>query len=100
MFFGSGTRMGKQWNDADESPVGEKIKTYIVEYNSRPASAPPPETTPADAGAGIDAGGSAGGWYWPLLGAWALIGMLLAALVGMAYLWHRERKNARSNAAR
>lgn len=92
MFFGSGVPMDKTWNDSADDPAPDmKVKAYIVEYNQRPMSAEPPATVAAEAEHAIAA---APGWDRLLLGSWALIGVLLAGLVGMAYLWNRARTNA------
>ena len=64
-----------------------------------PAGALPPETAPANPGtdrahAVPAAALPADGWYWPLVYAWTIIGILFAALIGMSCFWYRARKNS------
>jgi len=93
-YFGSGTTMSKSWNDSAETPPeGTKITAYIVEFDAKPAATQPPATQP-NALPVVASPAPAAEWNWPMLWSWALIGLLLAALAGMVFLWNRARTNA------
>jgi hypothetical protein len=91
---------------ADRPIIDERspAATAALPDSGGPANALPSETAPANPGADrVNADHAtvpaADGWYWPLVYAWTIIGILFAALVGVSYFWYRARANARRGGA-